>query len=178
MLGLNKKEVILSAHDDGWANQYQITKTEIEDILGDNISDIYHIGSTAIKGIVAKPVLDIAVTIKSVEQLNIAGMESAGYIYGHNMFVPEEHTFFRYMDEYRNIGTHHIHCYLEDNDNLKATILFCEYLNTHPEIARQYNDLKLKLASDYFSDRVSYTKGKTDFINKIVSIAKEGLRTL
>ena len=172
MLGLNKKEVILSAHDD-WANQYRLTKMEIEAILGDNIIGIYHIGSTAIKVIVAKPVLDIAVAIKSVEQLNIAGMESAGYIYGRNMFVPEEHMFIRYMDEQRNIGTHHIHCYLEGNHNLKATILFCEYLNAHPEIAEQYNDLKLRLASDHFGDRVSYTKGKTDFINKIVSIAEE-----
>ncbi|MCL2773314.1 MAG: GrpB family protein [Oscillospiraceae bacterium] len=176
MLGLNVKEVILIEHDEDWANQYQITKKEIEDILGDNILSIHHIGSTAIKGIMAKPILDVGVEFRSGERLNVAGMKAVGYIYRKNIFVPEDHAFFKYTDEQHNIGTHHIHCYVESNSEpLKANILFCEYLNAHLETAKQYNDLKLELASVYSGDRVAYNQGKTDFINRIVSLAKNEL---
>jgi len=177
VLGVHKNEVILTEYDEDWANQFQITKIEVEAILGDNILGIHHIGSTAIKGIVAKPILDVAVTVKSIEQLNVSGMESVGYVYCSNRFVPEDYLFMKYTDEYRNVCTHHIHCYLEGHENLKAVILFCKYLNTHPETAGQYNDLKQKLAYIYSNDRIAYTEGKADFINKIVSLAKDELRT-
>lgn len=172
MLGIDKNKVILTAYDEDWENQYQITKKEVETILGDNVLNIYHIGSTAIKGIAAKPILDVDVVIKSAEQLNIAGMTSVGYVYCSNRYVPGDHLFMKYTDERHIVCTHHIHCYLEGHENLTANILFCSYLNTHPETAKQYNDLKQKLASVYFDDRAAYTKGKAEFINKVVSQAK------
>ena len=176
MLGLDTKKVILVEHDEDWANQFQITKKEIENILGDNVIEIYHIGSTAIKGIMAKPIIDIAVKLKSFDQLNVEGMEAAGYEYGTNMFVPGEHSFYKYADESRNIGTHHIHCNLENSEDIKNVTMFCDYLNAHPETAKQYNNLKLKLAAVYAHDRRAYTRSKTDFINKIVSMAEDELR--
>lgn len=180
MIGVENGKVILVTHDEDWATEYQNTKNEVEKILSDNILNIYHIGSTAIKGITAKPILDIAITIKSIENLNIAGMESASYIYygQANKFTTEDYRFVKWRDEHRNAATHHIHCYLEDsNETLKVNVLFCEYLKTHPKTAKQYDDLKLKLASTYSDDRISYTTGKTDFVNQIVLLAKNELRT-
>ncbi|MCL2518665.1 MAG: GrpB family protein, partial [Oscillospiraceae bacterium] len=141
MLGVERYKVALIPHDDNWAHEYEITKTELLEILGDNIIEIRHVGSTAIKGIVAKPILDIAVVVKSIEAINFAGMETAGYEYVGNRFDTGKYLFVRRTND--NLSTHHIGCYLEDNEDYNSTVVFCKYLNEHPEYAKQYNDLKL-----------------------------------
>jgi len=176
MLGMAKHEIILVPHNNSWKQVYKNARNEIKQILGANVISIHHIGSTAINGIVAKPIIDIGVIIKRIEWLNIAGMESAGYVYygNSNSFVPEDYYFNKFKDEHKNIETHHIHCYTEDNcENLKNNILFCEYLNSHPEIAKHYEELKINLAYTYLKDRISYCNGKTDFCNNVVLMAKE-----
>ena len=76
-----------------------------------------------------------------------------------------------------DISTHHIHCYLPNNENLRTIVLFCEYLNRHPEQAKLYNTLKEELARKYPDDRNTYTGEKADFINRTIGLAKEELRT-
>jgi len=169
MLGLERDKVLLVPHDDNWAIEYQITQNELREILGDNIIEICHVGSTAIKGIVAKPILDIAVVVKSIEAINFAGMESVGYEYVGNRFDTGKYLFVRRND---NLSTHHIGCYLEDNDDYNSTVVFCKYLNEHPESAKQYNDLKIELAAQYPDDRLAYTDAKSEFIEMIVELSR------
>jgi len=171
MLGVKRDKVTLAPHNDNWKNEYKLTKKELEDILGDNIIEINHVGSTAIKGIVAKPILDVAVVIKSAESLNMAGMEAAGFEYGREGVIPGRYYFARRVDG--DISTHHIHCYLANNDNYNSVILFCRFLNENPEYAKQYNDLKVGLAFEHPDDRVAYGEAKTEFIEKIVALAKD-----
>ena len=175
MLGVERYKVALVPHDENWADEYEFARDEIETILGDNIVEIHHVGSTAIKGTVAKPILDVAVVIKSVDSLNIADMEEASYDYvrlredtGKYLFVR------RIMQESvdETLSTHHIACYLEDNADFKATLLFCKYLNDHPEYAKRYNDLKIELASKYPDDRITYANAKSDFIVNVVALAE------
>lgn len=169
MLGVKRYKVLLVPFDEDWAFQYEITKEQIMPILGDNVIHMYHVGSTAIKGIAAKPIIDVAVEIKSVEALNIKDMIDIGYDWcgedGKNryLFVKRENG---------DMSTHHIHCYLEGSEDLQATVSFCDFLNSHPEYAKQYSDLKEELAVKYAEDRVAYTKAKADFITKIISIAQ------
>jgi len=170
MLGVEKDKVVLVPHDENWANEYQITQSELKAILGDNIIEICHVGSTAIKGIVAKPILDVAVVVQDVGLLNYAGMEAAGYEYIGFRIDTGKHLFVHKTDG--DIVTRHIACFLKDNDNYNSTVLFCNYLNDHPEYAKQYNDLKIKLASQYPDDRFSYTEAKSDFIENILVLAK------
>ena len=73
MLGVERGHVSLSPHRDEWDVEFGITKDEMFSILSGNVVSVHHIGSTAIKGILAKPILDVAVVIKSAELLNIAG---------------------------------------------------------------------------------------------------------
>ena len=65
MIGVERYKVVLAPHDENWADEYKTTQNEIKSILGDNIIEIHHVGSTAIKGISAKPILDVAVVIKA-----------------------------------------------------------------------------------------------------------------
>lgn len=171
MLGVERYKVALAPHDDNWANEYQLTQNELKTILGDNIIEICHVGSTAIKGIVAKPILDVAVVVNSIEQLNISGMESVGYEYCGCRFDTGKHLFVRRVDG--NISTHHIGCYLKDNDDYNSTVLFYRYLNEHIEYAKEYNDLKVELALQYPDDRNTYTEAKGEFIEKIVALARQ-----
>jgi len=171
MLGVKRNGVTLAPFCNKWDAQYQITFNELQKILGDNIIEMHHVGSTAIKGIVAKPILDIAVAIKDEEQINIIGMESAGYEYCGDRGVPGRHLFVRRING--DVSTHHIHCYLKNNKDYKQVILFCKFLNKHPDYAMQYNDLKIELANKFPDDRVAYTSGKEAFIKCIIEVAEK-----
>ena len=170
MLGVERYRVALVPHDDNWSNEYELARDEMMNILGDNIIEINHVGSTAIKGIVAKPILDVAVVVKNIEALNISGMEEAGYEYAGLRQDTGKHLFVRRTDG--DISTHHIACYMQNNEDYNSTVLFCKYLNAHPEYAKQYNDLKIELASKYPDDRLAYTEAKADFIENMINLAK------
>ena len=79
MEGVERYKVRLLPHSEEWKKEYEKTKDEIEKVLGDNIIDIQHVGSTSIKGICAKPILDVAVIIKTLEANHIESMKSLGY---------------------------------------------------------------------------------------------------
>jgi len=151
MIGVEKDKVILVEYNDNWKNEFIEIKSNLLKILGNNVIEIHHIGSTAIKGIVAKPIMDINVIIQSKELLNIKGMEEAGYLY------KGDYETFGQLFEYGvkdNIVTQHVKCYLENNKNHNDVVLFCEFLNKNSEYAKQYNDLKIELAMKYPDNRV------------------------
>ena len=127
MKGVKRNAISLAPHDDAWASEYASARHELMAILGNNLLEIHQVGSTAIKGIVAKPILDIAIVIQSNHRLNIPGMEAAGYEYCGDAAVPGRHFFARRADG--DLSTHHVHCYLPGNDNYQSLILFCQYLN-------------------------------------------------
>lgn len=170
MLGVERSRVTLMPFSDEWYTHYQIARDELLKIMGANVVAVHHIGSTAIKGIYAKPILDVAVVIRRVELLGISDMEAAGYEYCGERGVAGRHLFVRRIND--NISTHHIHCYLENNENLNHSILFCKFLNKRSDYAKQYNDLKKELADKYPNDRIAYTDGKAFFISHVLEKAK------
>lgn len=174
MLGVKQNHVVLVPHDEVWADEYETTKKILVSILGDNAITLHHVGSTAIKGILAKPILDIAVEVEKIESLNIAGMEASGYEWCGDRAVKGDYLFVKRQSG--DISMHHIHCYPKGSGSLKAAVLFCDYLNHNPHCARQYNELKEKLAARYPDDRASYTNGKSDFIERIISLAENERR--
>lgn len=169
-LGLARGKVALMPHDGRWAKAFDETRTELQAILGGNVLAIHHTGSTAIAGILAKPILDVAVVLRSIEDMNIAGMEAAGFEYCGEHGIEGRHFFVRRAPG--GLSTHHIHCYLADNDNLRGMLLFGDYLNAHPETARAYDALKISLAQRYPEDRGAYTDGKEAFITEVIARAK------
>ena len=164
-------KVSLLPHDDDWTKQYAIVKDELCKILGDNVAEIYHVGSTAIKDIVAKPILDVAVALKNIQSLNVVGMEIAGYYYAGER-NPGRYAFGKHQ-QFGSISLLHIHCYQADDENLMSQVLFCRYLNEHPEYAKEYNNIKLKLATEHSNDRWTYASGKSEFITNIIKLAKD-----
>lgn len=153
-------------YDPKWPALFQQEAKQIHAILGDLLSDIHHIGSTAIPGIYAKPVIDIIPVVKDitlVDHTNEA-MQSAGYTPKGEFGIP----FRRYFQkENEGIRTCNIHIYEAGNAEIERHLAFKNYMLNHKEEAKAYSDLKQQLALTFPDDIIAYCNGKEDFIRKI-----------
>ena len=143
----------------------------------DLVKRIEHFGSTAVPGLMAKPIVDILVEVSSLaeKRKRIAPiLEAQGYEYfwrpsfGDN--IPPFYAWFIKRDRNGN-RTHHIHMvktHFEHWDRL----LFRDYLIEHPDIAQKHGNLKMKLSVAHHNDRVAYTQAKSDFIRRVTEKAK------
>lgn len=166
MQGVERYKVRLLPHCDEWEEEFEKVKEELKEIFGDNVIDIQHIGSTAIKGIYAKPILDIAVVLKSFENMNLDGMKRAGYDYCGPQNEEKDRFLFVLRGE-GQISLQHIHCYEPNNLDFYYVTQFRDYLNSHEEYAKEYSDLKISLAKQHPDDRFAYTDKKEGFIQMI-----------
>ncbi len=176
MLGLKRKTVKLSEHNPKWEIAFKKEKKLLKKKFGDTIIAIEHIGSTAIPGIVAKPILDINIGVRS---LKIARnmkekFEQLGYEYrGSNERLKEQELYVRGPESKR---THHVHVAVYGSNYWRKDIFFRDYLRSHLDIATEYAALKTKLARKYASDRGVYSDSKNEFIQKVLELEeKEGL---
>lgn len=171
MIGVERGKVTLLEYDPDWAKEFLKEKTSLEKILADFKVDIQHVGSTSVKGCIAKPIIDISIGVESLEygMLLIEPLENAGYEYRGDAGVPGR-LFLKKQTE--NIQSHFIHIEQINNDSHKNHILFRDYLNTHPEDVIKYNHLKRQLAEKHSDDREAYTKEKSEFIKNIITRAE------
>lgn len=152
-----------------WQAWYQEEKALLSSLLPPN-AKIHHIGSTAIKGIWAKPIIDILVEANIAEHQNISRqILKNGYLC---MAQSQERMDFNkgYTEEGFAPRVFHLHLRnFGDNDEL----YFRDYLNDHPRVAKQYEELKLSLWKPYEHDRDGYTNQKTDFVKKYTHLARK-----
>ena len=167
--------IIISSPNPKWIEIFKKEKERIESMLGKDIIDqIEHIGSTAIPNLMSKPTIDILLIIKNnvnVENI-ISDLKHLGYDYISRPENPPPHMMF--TKGYATQGfvgqAYHIHVrYHGDWDE----IYFRDYLLKHPDVAKEYEKLKVTLAKKYKHNREEYTEAKTDFIRKINKIARE-----
>ena len=164
--------IFLVAHDNRWKDYYhEIEKTLTRLLSKQPVERIGHIGSTAIQGIWAKNIVDVMVEISQC-----ADMKEVAHILEQNGFVKmsDENGRISLNKGYTKEGfankVYHIHLrYTGDNDEL----YFRDYLNEHPDVAIEYEALKLRLWKQYEHNRDAYTAGKTDFISKWTTEARK-----
>lgn len=163
--------IVLAAYDPDWPEWANEEILELSALLKDYSPIITHIGSTTIPNIQAKPIIDILVELNpDVDWSRIKGrMETAGYICMSNsenrMSFNKGYTPAGYADKVFHIHFHRA----GDNDEKR----FRDYLITHPEVAKEYEKLKLSLLPKYRNDRDGYTEAKTAFVRSVVDIAKK-----
>ncbi len=162
--------IFLTPHQPQWKERAEDEMQNLSGILSAYSPIINHIGSTAINGIKAKPIIDILVEISpdaDWQGVKIE-LETAGYICmssaGSRMSFNKGYTPNDYAEKVFHI---HIHA-IGDNDE----ILFRDYLNRHSEVACEYEALKLSLLPQFKNDRDRYTDAKTDFIKRVLYNAK------
>jgi len=149
-----------------WKHQFEAEADRLSRKLADVVAAIHHIGSTAIPGIFAKPIIDILLEVVDIHRLDGAcpAFESLGYE-GLGEFGIEGRRYFR---KNNSVGTrtHHIHVFQVGNLEIARHLAFRDYMITHPEIARAYSELKKELAMQYPDDPGAYMDGKDPFIKQ------------
>jgi len=161
-------------YDHQWIVLFTNEKRLIQDVIGHIIVKIEHIGSTAVPKLGAKPIIDIIIAVNNLSDAKkcIGPLKSIGYEYvpEHENSMPER----RYFHKGKPPKEQHYHLHMVElaSDFWKRHLLFRDYLRTHPEVAQEYFELKMRLATKYSSDREEYTEAKTSFIESVVSKAK------
>ncbi len=174
-----KEEVAIAPYDPDWPRLFEEEKQHLLRCLPPElVRRIEHFGSTAVPGLPAKPIVDILVEITDLDETRqrIAPiLEEQGYDYfwrpSWGDDVPPFYAWFIKRDRHGK-RTHHIHM-VEDYFEHWDRLFFRDYLIGHPEVAKEYADLKLSLSQVYQDDRVAYTSAKTDFIVRVTEIAKK-----
>lgn len=162
--------VILREYDHLWSSQFEMEREVIAAALGHEAKRIEHVGSTSIPGMMAKPIIDIAVGIDSFADFNadfISKLEEIGYEYVPKLEFPNRRFFRRGQ---WGAGTHHLHVYELTSDDWKKIICFRDYLRNHPEVAMEYMNLKQLLVEGGIG-REAYTNRKGPFIQSVVKRA-------
>lgn len=144
----------------------------------DLIGRIEHFGSTAIPNLAAKPIVDMLVEVTSLEETKeriVPVLEAQGYDYFwrpmHGDDVPPFYAWFIKRNS-AGIRTHHIHLVESDFEHWDR-LLFRDYLREWPDVAEEYEALKLSLALDHANDREAYTEAKTEFVVRVTQAAKD-----
>lgn len=166
MEGVERNKVKLVSHNDEWEAEFNDVKPVLVRIFGVEGEDIQHVGSTSIKAIVTKPILDIAIEVESFSSLNVDGMIGLGYDYRGEAGVPGRRLFV--LRSIEGDSLHHVHCFERRGDGFRKQLFFRDYLTNRPDVAKQYSILKIDLTLKYPNDRIQYTEGKDRFIQSIL----------
>ena len=174
-----QEQVSIVPYDPNWPTMFAEERDHLlASLPRELIGRIEHFGSTAIPGLAAKPIVDMLIEVRSLEETRsriVPILEAQGYDYfwrptsGDD--VPPFYAWFIKRDA-AAVRTHHIHM-VEKNFEQWERLLFRDYLIEHSEVAKEYEALKLRLAEDYPNDRVAYTNGKTDYVVRVTQIAKK-----
>ena len=169
------RPILVVEYDPQWPILFEREKEEIIAALGSSLLMVEHIGSTAVPGLAAKPVIDMGVGIRSLAEAPalILSIESLGYAYEPTLeqLLPERRFFWKGTP---TIHTFHLHLAEVDNPVLLRPLRFRDYLRKHPEAAEEYGALKKQLAKICEQDIDAYVSGKTAFIKQVMlEIEKE-----
>ncbi len=130
---------------------------------------IHHVGSTAVPGLDAKPVIDILVGVADLERSRGCVEPLARLDYMYARYRPHEMLWFCKPNPARR--THHLHLVPTDSSRYRAELAFRDYLRSHSDVANDYAALKRRLATKFDDDREAYTNAKGDFVRKVIDRA-------
>ena len=170
-IGVPRDKVILVDYQESWQQQFQQEKQRLLNACGEKLTAVEHVGSTSVPGLVAKPLLDIAVALKALEDGEdaVPCIIRLGYEYLGERGIPGR-FYFVLRAEGRSLA--HVHMYEQNHSDLRDLVAFKTYLLHHPEAVQAYAELKRELYVKYRDDRSSYTSVKGAFIQTILSKAR------
>lgn len=164
--------VIVEDYNPQWEQEFIKIKKEIESCLGPLALSIEHVGSTSVKGLAAKPIIDLDVVINDQSLLNdvIQRLGSIGYIYEGNLGI-EGREAFKYKSK-PHLMTHHLYVCPKDSKELYRHITFRNYLRNHPEARKAYSKIKKEAALLFPNSIEQYIEYKSTCINEIYKKCK------
>jgi GrpB-like predicted nucleotidyltransferase (UPF0157 family) len=166
--------IVVRDYDPTWPQQCDEARKRLEAALGSTAIVIEHVGSTAVPGLAAKPIIDVLVGVRALAQARsvcIAALQKLGYTYmaEYETWLPGEMLFRKAV-----LGpwTHHVHVMEESSPRWDELVLIRDYLRRHPEIARAYGDLKRALALVFGDDIAGFRNAKRPFLEALMTKAR------
>ena len=156
--------VELVPHNPRWGRDFAQEAVAIRHALGDNVSAIHHVGSTAIPGILAKPIIDMLCVVASLAVVDAAAshMQALGYT-AKGEYGLAGRRYFQKKDAH-GVRSHHVHVYSTGADAIERYLAFRDFLRAHPVAAAQYSAVKEKALTSLPPTRQSYQDAKEPFI--------------
>lgn len=167
-VGLQRGLVALQPYDQQWAAAFESEKRLLRHIFASQATAIEHVGSTAIPGLAAKPIIDIEVGLKDFSRWReyVAALESAGYTYMPERVQSDQVFMPKGPEEAR---THYLHMTQFGSAEWWQTVRFRDALRGDKTLCVTYEQLKRQLAAAFPRDRAKYSEGKAAFIRRVIS---------
>lgn len=160
------QHIVVKEYNANYPLKFEEEKKLIIPILKENLVEIFHIGSTAVPGLKSKPIIDIMISVNSLEKVDKKQreFENIGYEYLGEFGIKGR----RYLRKGGDERTHQIHIFhKDDKNNLIRHLAVRDYLIAHKDIANEYGELKEKLALSYPYDIDGYCDGKEEFVRQL-----------
>ena len=174
-LGTQGGHIEIVEYNPGWPRLFERESAAIREACGPRVVEVHHVGSTAVPGLAAKPVLDIMpVAAGPAEALEaVSRMTSLGYRYRGENGIAGRCYFDKAVDG-RDVA--HVHMFPAGHPAIRTHLAFRDYLRTHPQAARDYERLKRTLAVKHRNNREAYTDAKAAFIEGTIAAAMHNER--
>ena len=169
-MSLKNKTVLLENNYLEWQQIFESEKEILKSIFQNLAIKIEHIGSTSIEDLSAKPIVDIAVAVNHLEEVESIIRELSKRYTIKKSYEKEEILL---INENNQVTDCLIHVMNINSERYQNTILFRDYLRSHKKEKKEYEQLKINLASKYKNNREMYTKSKNNFIKEILIKAKK-----
>jgi GrpB-like predicted nucleotidyltransferase (UPF0157 family) len=164
---MQTKRVIVVAYDEAWQFAFEKIKSEIESAIGDLVIGIEHVGSTSVKGLSAKPCIDIDVIIKdySIFDEIVSRLHTIGYVHEGDLGIKDREAF-KYTDK-PHLMTHHLYVCPQYSEELHRHIVFRDFLRSNTEAVKKYSAVKEKAAELFVGDIEKYIEYKSPCIEEL-----------
>jgi len=164
---MKTKKIIVLPYDPAWESAFESIKAEIEAALGDLMLRTEHVGSTSVKGMSAKPCIDIDVVIRdySVFDAVVQRLAAIGYIHEGDLGIKDREAF-KYTDKL-HLMLHHLYVCPQDSEELRRHTVFRDFLRGNPDAAQRYSRVKEKAAELYPNDIDGYIEYKSPCIEEL-----------
>lgn len=167
MDGLERGTVELEPYDPAWSDAYEAEVERLRGLAGDRIEDVDHVGSTAVAGLPAKPIIDLLAVVPDLEDADdlVALLADHGYEPRPDAGVPDR----RFLAKGpRAERTHYLSLTEADSEYRREALAFRDALRADDELREEYADLKRELVARYPRDRDSYTAAKGAFVEGVL----------
>jgi GrpB-like predicted nucleotidyltransferase (UPF0157 family) len=163
------RQVKVVPYNPEWAKAFEIEARGVAEALGGNVAIVHHIGSTAIPGIYAKPIIDLLVEVVDLIRVDDIDRTRSMVALGYEVMGEFGIVGRRYFRKDNRVGdrTHHVHIFEVGSAQVERHLAFRDYAIAHPAVAREYGELKRKLAEQHPTDIDSYMDGKDKFIKEM-----------
>lgn len=163
------RNIVVVDYDPVWPEVFEQLRSAIWPVVSDIASAIEHVGSTAVPGLAAKPIIDLTIVVPTKTDVprSIECLSRLGYVHRGNLGIEGREAFV----SPETLPAHHLYVCPRDSIALANHLAVRDHLRMHPETAREYGQLKKQLAIEFPNDIDRYIEGKTDLILRILRAA-------